>query len=307
MGPNLLLRRRAMMGAGGGEKDWSKECLTFTFSGAGSFRWFYSNSAAASPDGPTIEVSVDGGPWESVRAFWNDGNGALIADVSDGTVVKVRGDNTQYSSGGQHAYFASSAFFDVSGNIMSLLYSTGFADRTELTDDYTFQHLFKNCDKLINAVNLILPSLELTFECYGEMFSGCASLITTPELPAESLNTNCYYAMFNGCASLSVAPDLPAMTLAYGCYREMFSSCITLESSPVLAAAILAERCYYYMFDGCSRLNRVTCYASNLNAPNAINRWLRNVGAAGTFEKASGVSWPSGESGIPSGWTVIEV
>jgi len=34
--------------------------------------------------------------------------------------------------------------------------------------------------------------------------------------------------------------------------------------------------------------------------------WVDGVptGASGTFVKKSGVSWPTGISGIPSGWTV---
>lgn len=31
------------------------------------------------------------------------------------------------------------------------------------------------------------------------------------------------------------------------------------------------------------------------------------VSPTGTFVKKAGVDWPTGNSGIPSGWTVVEV
>lgn len=60
------------------------------------------------------------------------------------------------------------------------------------------------------------------------------------------------------------------------------------------------------MFYMCTSLNRIKCLATNVSsAGNAISSWLYNVASTGTFIKASSeTGWPTGTSGIPSGWTV---
>ena len=111
------------------------------------------------------------------------------------------------------------------------------------------------------------------------MFNGCTSLTKAPAiLPAETLNYHCYYGMFNGCTSLTTAPELPATNLVSTCYENMFK--------------------------GCSSLNSVTCLATT-NIIYGTPNWLDGVAATGTFNAASGASWPEGASGIPSGWTRV--
>ena len=125
-------------------------------------------------------------------------------------------------------------------------------------------------------------------------------------LPATTLAVDCYSSMFSGCTSLTAAPELPATTLAAYCYSSMFSGCTSLTAAPVLPATTLAVDCYQSMFSGCTHLASVTCLATDISASNALKTWLRNVSATGTFTKAAGVNYPSGESGIPTGWTVEE-
>ncbi|MBQ7636828.1 MAG: hypothetical protein IJS80_05925, partial [Lachnospiraceae bacterium] len=55
-------------------------------------------------------------------------------------------------------------------------------------------------------------------DCFKDMFYGCTSLETAPELPATTLEDNCYESMFHGCESLVEAPELPAKTLKRECY-----------------------------------------------------------------------------------------
>lgn len=100
---------------------------------------------------------------------------------------------------------------------------------------------------------------------------------------------------------------LPATTLGNGCYDDMFWNCTSLTTAPVLPATTLVEGCYGYMFQGCSNLNYIKCLATDISAARCTNSWLSGVQTtSGTFVKAAGVNWPSGASGIPSGWTRIE-
>ena len=149
-----------------------------------------------------------------------------------------------------------------------------------------------------------LPAETLAANCYQYMFRGCTSLTTAPNLPATTLAANCYQEMFRGCSSLTTAPDLPATTLASSCYQGMFYSS-KLTQSPLLPAETLEANCYKEMFRDCKSLNQITCLATTISATDCLKDWVNAVAAAGTFVKAaSATSWPTGVSGIPSGWTV---
>lgn len=91
-------------------------------------------------------------------------------------------------------------------------------------------------------------------------------------------------------------------------FQYMFAGCTGLTSAQnlVLPATSLVVGCYRYMFQYCSNLNYIKCLATDITAQNALNSWVQGVAASGTFVKASGVSWNTGVSGIPSGWTVQE-
>jgi len=194
-----------------------------------------------------------------------------------------------------------------------------------------YQGMFQGCTSLTTAPQL--PATTLANNCYDGMFSGCTSLTTAPqELPATTLADSCYYDMFSYCTSLTAAPQLPATTLATSCYSWMFQACTSLTTPPQLPATTLAEKCYvgmFYdctslatapqllaetlvsycynvMFKGCTSLNSITCLATDINLfNNCTSGWLSNVASSGTFTKAASMtSWPSGDSGIPDGWTV---
>ena len=164
--------------------------------------------------------------------------------------------------------------------------------------------MFADCDSLKQAPEL--PATKLASYCYKEMFWYCNNLVTPPELPVTVLASGCYQSMFEECTSLTTAPALPATTLAEGCYKQMFYGCTALTTAPELPATTLIDSCYNSMFSGCSKLNYVKSLATNITATNALNQWLSGVASTGTFVKPVGVSYVTGASGIPSGWTVVE-
>lgn len=172
-------------------------------------------------------------------------------------------------------------------------------------DQCCYNDMFLGCTSL-TTVPAILPATRLYYYCYGNMFYGCTSLTTAPVLPATTLASRCYQSMFQGCTSLTTATELPATTLTTYCYKYMFYKCTNLTAAPELPATTLTEECYYEMFYGCTSLNYIKCLATNISATGALTRWLSSS-STGTFYKAAGVTWPSGTSGIPSRWTVVEV
>lgn len=112
--------------------------------------------------------------------------------------------------------------------------------------------------------------------------------------------------MFSGCTNLVSAPSLPETTLTEGCYSNMFYGCTSLQTAPILPATTLVKTCYSHMFYGCTGLKNITCLATDMSANSCLYNWTNGVSSTGTFTKASGVTWQSGESGIPTGWTVID-
>ena len=79
-----------------------------------------------------------------------------------------------------------------------------------------------------------------------------------------------------------------------------------LTTAPALPATTLVEDCYYGMFQNCKNINYIKMLATDISADNCLNIWVYDVSSTGTFVKNPNMtSLPTGVSGIPSGWTVI--
>ena len=173
-----------------------------------------------------------------------------------------------------------------------------------------YEYMFYGCTSLTVAPEL--PATTLAESCYESMFNGCTSLTAAPELPATILAKLCYYQMFSGCINLTAAPELPATALAISCYREMFHGCTNLTAAPELPATTLVNYCYQGMFYGCTNLSSITMLATDISAYYCLKDWVSGVASSGTFTKAASLiqgseagQIPTGTSGIPEGWTVV--
>ena len=86
----------------------------------------------------------------------------------------------------------------------------------------------------------------------------------------------------------------------------MFQGCSKLIEGPEILATTLATSSCNTMFSDCSKLNLIKCMVTGTNYSNTYN-WVSGVQTnSGTFVKKVGVAWPTGNSGIPNNWTVIE-
>ena len=367
-----------------GNIDYSQEYLTIkSLADNNTITWTFTGS---NPIQNVIYWSKNGTSWTSAIASTSN-TPVSLATLNKGEKMYLKGENATYaSSETKYSHFNSDYEFNVSGNIMSLIYGDNFIGQTTLSSSYNFVSIFKG-SKVVDASNLILPATTLTSNCYNGMFGvctslvaapalpattlasrcysnmlrgctsltaapelpattltgtycysymfdsctslvtapvlpattltdycysymfyGCTSLATAPVLPATTLANYCYNNMFNGCTSLATAPVLPATTLADYCYSSMFYKCTSLDTAPVLPATTLAKSCYYYMLYGCTSLIYIKCLATDISASSSHKNWVSYVAATGTFVKpASMTSWSSDESGIPSGWTVVNV
>lgn len=298
-----LLKRRRIIASQRGEdtKDYTKRPLTFKCLTGGDL--FIKNGNGSYDR--SFEYSLNGGAWTAFNLPKNTAS-KLIATLSPNDTISFRRDNDNFTD----AQFISDSnlTFDIYGNLLSLQYGSAFNGQTELrnTAKKAFGAIFSGTN-VVDASKLMLTALTLSNGCYYGMFYGCTSLINAPELPATTIARDCYREMFKNCSSLVHVPNkLPATTLTNNCYSSMFNACSNILTAPELPAATLVSGCYSWMFNACSQLSYVKCLAKNNLIYSNIAEWLSNVSNAGTFVKASGVTWPSGRHGIPDGWTVIE-
>ena len=268
---------------------------------------------AASSSKEQIEIPVSAG--DKLR-LWGD-NAAYGHEVGPVSCTNIIGSGLHYVYGDICSLISSGAYTSVttldpyafaslfSGNDKLKSHPTEkLVIRPATVGDGCFRNMFLNCTALERAPSL--PATTLAPNCYEGMFYGCTALTQATALPASTLANFCYMGMFAGCTALQNPPAISAQTLAMSSCMNMFSDCTSLKESPELKAQTLSQYCYSMMFSRCTSLKKITCTASNISAGNALENWVDGLptGSGGLFIKKLGVDWPSGSSGIPSGWTV---
>lgn len=232
--------------------------------------------------GPVEYRTCPSGTWGPWTEYTSETEITLDAT---GDKVSFRGTNAKYDQ----STISCTADCYLYGNLMSLIDAFAFPVVKKLTEDHTFQDLFKENKHIdIDAARpFLLPATTLTNDCYALMFSGCKNLTVAPALPATNLAGFCYYNMFDGCTSLEQGPLLPATSLTNSCYEGMFRNCRSLKS--------------------------VICLATEDIIGNTIDMLNRagdqDSGEKHTFYKAPGATWlidddDRGDDGIPSFWEV---
>jgi hypothetical protein len=88
----------------------------------------------------------------------------------------------------------------------------------------------------------------------------------------------CYANMFKGCTSLTTAPELPATTLKNGCYVNMFQDCTSLSAITCLATDISVSNCTSNWVNGVAasgtftKAENMTSWATGANG--IPNNWI---------------------------------
>lgn len=248
----------------------------------------------------TMQYSYDGVTWNA----WD----LSALQFGGSTKVYIRGvGNTTFATNDSNNTFTfgTDSYVYVSGIAESLL--DGENEVLQYSISYTFRCLFKDQIALREADRLRFEAMSISEACYISMFANCSNLLFTPELPATNLSTNSYRVMFQNCKSLIKGPSiLPATIIRDWSYSYMFKGCTSLVNAPELPAETLSKSCYYQMFYGCKSLKTIRCRAK-VTASSATVYWLSDASPSGTFYGHSEYGWFSGVSGIPSGWTFVEL
>ena len=195
-----------------------------------------------------------------------------------------------------------------------------------------YRQMFDHCSSLTTAP-ASLPATVMATECYRQMFDSCTSLTAAPSMTVNSVADYCCYAMFTVCRNLSDVSgiNLAATTMAKECYRGMFyNQCVALTTPLSLPATTLADGCYWGMYDGCTNLTGTVtlpaktlvtnCYQTmfyNCNklqgievnfkewTANCTQNWVNGItNSTGTFTCYEELPQTTGNSNIPTNWTV---
>lgn len=225
------------------ENEYSNMYLTLDVVSGGNI--YYQTASSGISGGSItryIEYSRDNGEtWETMPSPSNityHDSDSIVSSISAETGDKIlfRGLNGMYGSpdgveviNGHVSQFISvqgihTASYNVYGNIMSMIYGSGFTGQMTMVSANTFAQFFMGAP-VLDASNLVLPSTSLTAGCYASMFYSC---------------------------TLTKAPKLPAATLANGCYWHMFRFCSSLTEIKCLATDISATNCTYRWVEGVS-------------------------------------------------------
>lgn len=265
-----------------------------------TFNYKYSDSG--------IEYSVDyGDTWKQYTTAFTLNKGEVAWIKGTRSNYKNEKANDQWWNPADKPIFRANGLCYISGNIMSLL-----SDQENLSES-AFQGAFSRGTTAVDYIDidpgdpLILPVRNLAKRCYMRMFHNCTSLTTAPTFRVEGTAEKCCYNMFRKCSNLSDVSgiELPAMTLTLDCYRELLRECSKVKTAPVLPAKTLVQECYRQMFAN-SGVTTIVCLATDISATACITEWMSAVPGTGTFYKAPGMTYPSGISGIPNGWTQVE-
>jgi hypothetical protein len=163
--------------------------------------------------------------------------------------------------------------FNLSGNILALIYMDDADKNNSLLDENQFNGFFSNSE-VVDVSKGFLPATNLTYACYDSMFIDCPYLKSAPDLPARTLTVECYREMFSTCYSLEYGPALPATNLDEYCYARMFEHCDSLKGiGSDLPAAYAPNQSYSYMFSGCESLE----YAPAILATNCDDFAFQNM------------------------------
>ena len=241
-----------------GAVDYSQEYMTLSALGDGEIT-ITIPAAINSSYATSLSYSKDKSTWN--ETIIDDTDQTINIPVTSGENVYLKGIAKKLGNSSKSVNINSTANINASGNTMSLLYGDDYKDKVafQSMSEYIFNSLFIGNTHLISAESLILPATILANYCYSNMFQGCSSLTTAPELPATTLASDCYENMFYQCSSLtSATKELPATTLHNYCYRNMFYGCSSLRTAPEIYATELVSNCCRSMFQGCTSLTTVS-------------------------------------------------
>lgn len=158
-------------------------------------------------------------------------------------IVIVPGSNVRFRNSSNSTSFSNNTsdyyYFDidgnnvtVKGNISSLINVS--ANGQTVTGSFSFYNLFKDTP-ILNANDLVLDPIKISYGCYLQMFQNCTNLVYGPSLlKAKTGSTSCLQKMFSGCTKMETCfTAISLTTIPNYCCDKTFEGCSKLKYAPI--------------------------------------------------------------------------
>lgn len=259
--------------------------VTFSFNGgtlaivpvysyAEDYLTIHATSDGYLPWDSNAEIRINGGSWETLNP---DSNHCQL--IHNGDTVEMRATTRPEHSGYPNPCNYPLPSFNVSGNVLSVLFGDNYATATSYNGKTLYQFFAGVRVHVKDASKLVMPSFSSANCCkgmfnnswlevapplpyidtlatgaYSAMFGGCTNLRHAPSPNARVIGESSCASMYYHCTSLTSAGDITAVQVGTNGCSEMFYQCTSLATAPAISATTLGVSAFTDMFYGCSSL-----------------------------------------------------
>ena len=209
--------------------------------------------------------------------------------------------------------------------------------------DYAFKYCFSGCTSLTSLPDGMFANLTtVSSQSFQQCFQECTSLTSLPEgmfANVTTVSSSAFYQCFQGCTSLTSLPEgmfANLTTVSSQSFKQCFYGCTSLTSLPdgvfanlTTVSSYAFQQCFYGCtslliganfkkitgstshdaFDGCYKdcTSLQLIYAPQMSTWNEsyFQDWVSGVYPTGKMYVKSGVVPPTGTSGVPEGWQLL--
>lgn len=194
-----------------------------------------------------------------------------------------------------------------------------FKNWKRIQDDFEFNPMLSQNSILTGTFNGLdisipkeLPKRFAILNNAGHMYANCANLTKVMNLSNIRKIDYADY-MYSNCTSLTEVSDNNNVNEINDC-QYMYSGCTNLKTGMDLSKVKVIKKPMYNwitngfcnMYNNCSKLEEIIAPNISVWDTNKFTNWVKGVAANGTFYKPKGLEIPTGNNGIPTGWTVKE-
>lgn len=202
----------------------------------------------------TLEYSIDAETW----VIW-DGTSAIGND----TRLYIRGRNNNKITNGVKWVATATAGIKVQGVLETLLDYVSVANgNIPSAKGYCFDRLFSGWDKLTDAGDLIILTLNVQYYC-RLLFSSCSSLTKAPVILGTDVAQSACEGMFKNDISLELPPQITITSIAVGGFMQAFLGCTSLLY-PIKMAGVstMPANACFEMYRGCTSLSKIPAFTA---------------------------------------------
>lgn len=194
-----------------------------------------------------------------------------------------------------------------------------FKNWKRIQDDFEFNPMLSQNSILTGTFNGLdisipkeLPKRFVILNNVSYMYANCANLTKVMNLSNIRKIDYANY-MYSNCTSLTEVSDNNNVNEVNDC-QYMYSGCTNLKTGMDLSKVKVIKKPMYSwisngfcnMYNNCSKLEEIIAPNISVWDTNKFTNWVKGVAANGTFYKPKGLEIPTGNNGIPTGWTVKE-